>query len=170
MQFKTTEYNADEHDRWRALTVKQPYATNLVTVESKGGEHEFALKSIEVRSKKTSYRGELMICSAASPEIYGLESGVTLGIVELYDVKPVKKFTPDDWENTTIPENERHRYKNGWGWMMRNPRRVVEHPVKGQLGIYNLVYSKDLIVEYPRAMVIDKESRKLLNKQANERK
>ena len=27
-----------------------------------------------------------------------MESGVTLGLVELYDVKPIKEFTPEDWE------------------------------------------------------------------------
>ena len=47
---------------------------------------------------------------------------------------------------------------------MRNPRRVVEFPIKGQLGIYNLVYTKGVITEYPTVVVIDKESYELLNK------
>lgn len=164
MQYKREEFNEEEHDRWRALTVKQPYATNLVTIDNLTKE---AIKSIEVRSKKTKYRGELMICSAASPEIHGLLSGVTVGLVELYDVKPVSKFTKEDWENTSIPESERSKYKNCWGWMMRNPRQVIEHPVKGQLGIYNLIYTKDLIIEYPQTIKFDKESRKLLKTQTN---
>ena len=42
--------------------------------------------------------------------------------------------------------------------MMRNPRRVIEMPIKGQLGIYNLVYTKGCIVEYPKVMVLDKEA------------
>jgi len=162
MQFKTQDYQESEHDKWSCVTVKQPYASDLITTEYSDGEFEFAVKSIEVRSRKTSFRGDLMICSAASPEIYGLESGVTLGIVELYDVKPAKDFTAEDWENTRIPESEQHHYKNGYGWMMRNPRRVIEHPVKGQLGIYNLIYTKDLIIEYPKVLVIDKESRELI--------
>lgn len=170
MQYKATEYNEKEHDRWHALTVKQPYANDLVTVEYKDGEHEFGVKSIEVRSRKTKFRGDLMICSAASPEIHGLDSGATCGIVEVYDVKPVKEFSPEDWEKTRIPENERHKYKNHFGWLVRNPRRVIEHPVKGQLGIYSLIYSKDLIIEYPRTVVIDKESWKLIKKQSNGKK
>ena len=40
---------------------------------------------------------------------------------------------------------------------MRNPRRVVEYPVKGQLGIFNLVYTKGEIVQYPRKMKVDKK-------------
>jgi len=36
----------------------------------------------------------VLICSAVSPVYPGMESGVTLGLVELYDVKPIKEFTP----------------------------------------------------------------------------
>ena len=49
--------------------------------------------------------------------------------------------------------------------MMRNPRRVVEMPIKGQLGIYNLVYTKGEIIQYPRKMVIDKNSWEQIKKQ-----
>nr|DAI25851.1 MAG TPA: hypothetical protein [Caudoviricetes sp.] len=31
MQFNSKDYNPAQHDRWRALTVKNPYATQLVT-------------------------------------------------------------------------------------------------------------------------------------------
>ena len=118
----------------------------------------YGKKTIEVRSKNTSYRGDVLICSAASPVYPGMESGVTLGLVELYDVKPIKEFTPEDWENTRIPKEKRAKITKGYGWLMRNPRRVIEFPVKGQLGIYNLVYTKGCIVEYPKVMVLDKEA------------
>lgn len=161
MQYKNSEYKRNEHDRWRALTVKQPYATALATVAYKDGGTEYGVKSIEVRSKNTHYRGDVMICSSASPEIYGLESGVTIGLVDLYDVKPCKDFTPEDWENTRIPKEEQHKYKKCFGWMMRNPRRVIEFPVKGQLGLFHLVYTKETIIEYPRVVAMDKDSYKI---------
>ena len=31
MQFNSKEYDPEKHGRWRALTVKQPYANDLVT-------------------------------------------------------------------------------------------------------------------------------------------
>ena len=31
MQYSNKNYNPEKHDRWRALTVKQPYANDLVT-------------------------------------------------------------------------------------------------------------------------------------------
>ena len=171
MQFENKNYNPSVHDRWRALTVKQPYASALVTV---GGNRNFGeepnlkmytlgIKSIEVRSRATSYRGDILICSSAKPEIAGLISGATLGLVELYDIKPVSEFTREDWENTRIPEEKRKLIKGGYGWLMRNPRRVVEFPVKGQLGIYNLVYSKGVIFEYPQNVFIDRESWEILS-------
>lgn len=165
MQFKIDQYKKSEHDRWRALTVKQPYATDLVTVAYKDETGvEFGVKSIEVRSKNNHYRGDVMICSSASPVLHGLESGVCVGLVELYDVKLCKDFTQEDWDNTRIPEAEQHKYKKCFGWMMRNPRRVIEYPVTGQLGLFNLVYTKDTITEYPRVLAMDKTSYVLASK------
>lgn len=169
MQFNNQDYKPDQHDRWRALTVKQPYATDLVTAAYRDDDgNTYGIKSIEVRSKNTQYRGDIMVCSSSKPEIAGLESGVTLGLCELYGVKPVKEFTPEDWANTRIPEEKRKHITKGYGWLMRNPRRVVEFPIKGQLGIYNLVYTKGVIVEYPTAMVMDKESYELTKEAKNE--
>lgn len=166
MQFNSKEYDPEKHDRWRALTVKQPYANDLVTAAYKDENGVvYGRKSIEVRSKKTSYRGDVLICSSANPVYPGMESGVTLGLVELYDIKPIKDFTPDDWENTRIPQEKREKITRGFGWLMRNPRRVIEMPIKGQLGIYNLVYTKGEIIEYPIQVVIDKISWEKIQKQ-----
>lgn len=168
MQYNNKDYKPKLHDRWRALTVKNPYATQLVTAAYEDNGIVYGEKCIEVRSKNTPYRGDLMVCSSTNPVIAGYESGVTLGLVELYDVKPVAEFTPEDWENTRIPPEKRKSITKGFGWMMRNPRRVVEFPIKGQLGIYNLVYTKGVITEYPRALVVDKQSYELLNRKGNE--
>ena len=168
MQYSNKDYNPEKHDRWRALTVKQPYANDLVTAAYKDeNDVVYGRKSIEVRSKKTSYRGDVLICSSAKPVYPGMESGVTLGLVELYDVKPIKEFTPEDWENTRIPKEKRAKITKGYGWLMRNPRRVIEFPIKGQLGIYNLVYTKDCILPYPVAMVMDKKGYELARKEAH---
>ena len=168
MQIKSTEYNEKLHDKWHALTVKQPYAQHLVTVAYIDNETTYAEKSIEVRSRNINYRGDIMICSSANPVIPGMMSGVTLGIVELYDTKPIEQFTEEDWRNTCIPEEQRP--KVGWGWMMRNPRRVVEMPIKGQLGVYTLIVPKDDITEYPTVCKIDKEGWNIIQKQIKDGK
>lgn len=161
MQYKSSEFNPEKHDKFKALTVKQPYANDLVEAKRKDAEGNiYPVKSIEVRSKNTSYRGDLLICSSTQPVFPNMLSGVTLGFVELYDVKKIEDFTAEDWANTRIPVEKRGQITKGYGWLMRNPRKVVEYPIKGQLGIYNLVYTKGDIIEYPQKIKLDKRAYK----------
>lgn len=165
MQIDKNAYNPNEHDVFKALTVKQPYAdllTRVINRDEKGDYH--AAKTIEVRTRNTNYRGDLLICSSAKPvDPWGRHpAGVTCGFVELYGVKPVEEFTAEDWAATCIPESERPR--KGFGWLMRNPRRVVEMPIKGQLGVYNLIVPKDDITEYPRTLTFGKEGIEILKR------
>lgn len=163
MQIDRKDFNPDQHDVYKALSVKQPYADLLTCVvfRDENGEYH-AEKTIEVRTRNTNYRGDLLVCSSSKPEIPGRLSGVTCGFVELYDVKQIEDFTPEDWAATCIPEKERPR--KGYGWMMRNPRRVVEMPIRGQLGVYNLIVPKDDITEYPREMALGSDGWDMLNK------
>lgn len=166
MQIDRKDYNPDQHDMVKALCVKQPYAdllTRVVFRDESGGFH--AEKTIEVRTRNINYRGDILICSSAKPELPGRLSGVTCGFVELYDTKPVAEFTAEDWAATCIPEQDRP--KVGWGWMMRNPRRVVEMPVKGQLGLYNLVVPKDDITPYPQNMAMGADGWKIVKSKLN---
>lgn len=163
MQIDKKDYNPDKHDVFKALSVKQPYADLLtrVSFRDEAGEYH-AAKTIEVRSRETNYRGDLLICSSAKPvDPWGRHpAGVTCGFVELYDVKPVELFTAEDWAATCIPEKDRPR--TGFGWLMRNPRRVIEMPIKGQFGFYNIIVPKGDITEYPREMAIGVDGWKII--------
>lgn len=163
MQIDRKDYNPDQHDVFKALSVKQPYADLLTRVvfRDESGEYH-AQKTIELRSRNTNYRGDVLVCSSAKPELPGRLSGVTCGFVELYDTKPVEDFTPEDWAATCIPESERPR--KGYGWLLRNPRRVVEMPIRGQLGVYNLIVPKGDITEYPREMALGADGWKMIQK------
>ena len=143
-------------ETYKCLTVKQPYAdllTRAVWQDETGIFH--AAKTIEVRSRDTRYRGEVLITSSAKPVLFGHESGVVCGIVELYDTKRVEDFTEEDWRQTCIPEKERPA--TGWGWLMRDPMRVVEFPVKGQLGLYDRTFEDGEVFTYPRYMRIGED-------------
>ena len=171
MQIKRENYDPEQHAVYKALTVKQPFADLLTRVvyRDESGEYH-AEKTIEVRTRNTSYRGDLLICSSKSPVLPGRLSGVTCGFVELYDTKPIEQFTPEDWDATGIPVEDRPKYRKGFGWLMRNPRRVVEMPIMGQLGLYNIIVPKDDITEYPRAMALGKEGWKMVQKRLKEAK
>ena len=163
MQIDRKDYDAELHDVYKALCVKQPFADLLTCVEYRDENGEYhAAKTIEVRSRNTTFRGDLLVCSSAKPAIPLRLCGVTCGFVELYDVKPVEAFTAEDWAATCIPEGERPT--KGYGWMMRNPRRVVEMPIKGQLGFFNLIVPKDDITEYPRVVAFGEDGFDLLRK------
>ena len=158
MQYKREQYDPLLHDKFLALTVKQPFAAKLISGE----------KKIEVRSRKCKYRGDILICSSKNPIIEGYDSGCSIGLVELYDIKSIDQFTEEDWEATCIPKETIERIKehgNGYGWMMRNPRKVIEFPTLGQLGIYNLIYTKNTIVEYPKSIIFEKDDYDFVTKQ-----
>lgn len=147
MQYKSNEYDPDKHDRFKALVVKQPYAEDLAD----------GVKTIELRKCRTKYRGDVLVCSSKNPKIPPLLNGCALALVELYDVKPVSEFTPEDWNATRVPVEKRASIKYGYGWLFRNPRRVIEFPVHGQLGLFNLVYTKGVIEEYPTHVIFDRD-------------
>lgn len=137
MQYKRKDYDPNIHDIFKALSVKQPYADFIA----------YGVKDIEIRKKATKYRGELLICSSR----YGRKSekesgyGCTLAFVELYDCKPASELTDDEWKRTYIPEEIIARIKElgcCYAWFLRRPSLVIELPVKGQLGIFNLVITK----------------------------
>jgi hypothetical protein len=139
MQANPKEFNQAIHDKFKALSVWQPFPDYIKTGE----------KTIELRNQNTSYRGDILICSTSHPIVPGHESGVSICLVELYGTKPVKDLTPEEIEKTKAESSIVDRYKTGFGWLLRNPRPVIEFPVKGQLGLFNLVYSKDCIIPYP---------------------
>ena len=163
MQIDKREYNPELHDVFKALCVKQPFADLLTKVTYRDERGNYcAEKTIEVRSRNTNFRGDILICSSSKPVLPGRESGVTCGFVELYGVKPVSEFTAEDWAATCIPDAERPT--SGYGWLVRNPRRVVEMPIRGQLGIYDLIVPKGDITEYPRDMKIGADGWKIIQK------
>lgn len=143
MQYAKEQYDEVLHDRYKALTVRQPYADLIAS----------GAKTIEVRSKPTQYRGELMItASAAKGKKNSKNHGCTIAKVNLVGCKPLSELTEDEWEKTCLPQEVKDRVKatkKGYGWLLDNPRRVIEFPVKGQLGIWTLIYTKDTIIEYP---------------------
>ena len=166
MQIDKKDYNPELHDVYKALTVKQPFADLLTKVTGRDAEGNFtADKRIEVRSRATNYRGDLLICSSAKPEIPGRMSACTCGFVEVYGCKPVEEFTEADWAATCLPEAERAECRKGWGWLVRNPRRVVEMPIKGKLGIYDLIVPKGDITIYPQHLKLGAEGWKAVKKQ-----
>jgi len=120
----------------KALSLKQPWAGLIASGE----------KTIETRSWRTDYRGELLICSSkffdkSAPSYLFVDAtchvrGETICMVELVDCVPMT----DEHVIAACCQV----YDGAWAWMLENIRVVKNIPVKGHLNIFNvdLTYQK----------------------------
>ena len=124
----------------KAISVRQPWAFLLCA----------GVKTIEVRTWKTPYRGDLLICVSASPknvflkdpgekELQLLPAGCFMGIVELLDVRPMKKS--DDKASC-------YCYADGsYAWVTRPKRMVKPDKFSGRLSLYDVPDDKIVLLD-----------------------
>lgn len=118
----------------KALSIMQPW-TNLILTGH---------KTIEVRKRRTSHRGDLLLCSSKSPgfnkegmdyfeELIGMPYlfGHALCVARLIDSRPMKKGD----EGAAFQEEIDPKM---CGWVLEAIRPVVPFEVKGQLGLYEI--------------------------------
>ncbi len=106
----------------KALSIRQPYASEIASGE----------KTEEYRSRRTHFRGPLLVCSTKAPDEggEGMPCGVTICTVDLVDC---------------IPDGS-----GGWAWVLENPRPVEPRPIKGVLGFYEVDDSEVVQVSAPK--------------------
>ena len=113
----------------KALSVKQPFASLIST----------GVKSIEIRSWKTNYRGPLLICSGRSLHsirpiaVEGLPRGVTICTVELADCRPL---TREDCVLGCVPWGPER--EGEFAWVLKNPVPTKHIPIAGKLGLFQV--------------------------------
>jgi hypothetical protein len=121
----------------KALSIKQPFADMIVR----------GLKTIETRTWKTEYRGDILICSSKKPhegsylhnnEIipcrnYLLNNFVVFGkavcVARLVECRPMLETD----QNAACCE-----YYKAWSWVLDNIRPVATFPVKGSLNLFEV--------------------------------
>lgn len=151
--FKVSEYNAELHDKFRALGLAPDVAEKLTRVEYFIDGEPFAQCSVVLQRKGTDYRGDVLIL--ATGRSGAKEPGYVCGFAELVDIKPCRGLTPDEWKDTIVPPGaDRVQW---FAWFFRNPRRVVEMPVGAKKDFYTLIIPKDQITEYPVNLEIGSE-------------
>lgn len=105
----------------KALSIHPYYAVGIVIGD----------KTIECRTWKTDYRGDILIVSTAK-KISGLIPGHALGIVTLDNVRP---FTKKDLRAAVMDQNEYH--EGMYAWELSNPRIIKPIPLKGKLSLWD---------------------------------
>lgn len=122
--------------RLRALSVRQPWAWLIVS----------GLKDVENRSRRTHYRGPLLIHAGLSLDSYTeeniewlqakyqvqipqkLDTGGIVGIVDVVDC---------------VDNHESQWFNDGnLGWVFTNPRRLKFRPCRGALGLFGPIFEK----------------------------
>lgn len=109
----------------RVLSVRQPWASMIAS----------GVKSIELRSWTTPYRGPVVILAGSSPWRGGHDYqlgplGVSIAVVQLVDVRPA---APSDAAAACLGPPPGHH-----AWVLRDPRPLPAVSIKGRLGLYRL--------------------------------
>lgn len=135
--------------KMRALTVRQPFASLIA----------YGNKTLEIRSRRTNHRGQLLICAGAneyngnlidpdvpgrvvscsrylqesremSPNVEMFPLGVAVAIVELVDCR---EMTPDDARRACV------EYRPGlFAWEFENAVLIEPFPVTGNVGLFTV--------------------------------
>lgn len=120
----------------RTLAVRQPWATFIAE----------GTKTVEVRSWKTDFRGEILIVASGRPlkaeniegKIEILPSQVLVCTVILLDCRLVEETDLEGACCDICPGEE-------YAWVLANPRHVQPIPHKGKLNLYS---TPDEEIEY----------------------
>lgn len=113
----------------KALSIKQPFASLIAQ----------GVKTVEVRSWATSYRGPILVCAGKSLhklrpiETAGLPLGVSLSVVELLNCRPMVEA---DARRACLEWSA--DYAEHFAWELGTPAAVNQVVVSGQLGLFKL--------------------------------
>ena len=102
----------------KALSVRRPWSTLIAS----------GAKTIEVRSRRTHYRGELLICES--------QGGGAVAVVEVLDCRPFVEA--DDAASGNVWSRHPTSRTGHWAWVLRVVRRVTSATIKGKLGFYEV--------------------------------
>ena len=118
----------------KAISIRNPYAHYIMC----------GSKTVECRTWKTDYRGDILICSSANPKIKGTICGYALCIARLDNIEPFKRKHLDDACLDDMPEGD------CYAWHLTDVRVIKPFAVKGKLNFFTI---DDSLIE-----VIDDES------------
>jgi activating signal cointegrator 1 len=126
-----------------ALSIRQPW-TSLILL---------GLKSVEIRSWPTSYRGPLFLHAAKTLDEHALKrfrlsdipTGCLIGVVDLMNVEP---FTPATWRKLAPEHLDTGPFTPGlYAWHLANPRPLRRPvPWRGDRSLFEIEVPEDLLV------------------------
>ena len=118
----------------KGLSVRQPWASLIADGH----------KTIEWRSRRTSYRGEVVICSGKTPDDMYFEFGADeaidkwpLGVaVATVTIADCRELTNQDLEPAFLPDDFD---VCGFAWVLSGIQKIEHpYPVTGKQGLFDL--------------------------------
>lgn len=127
----------------KALSIRQPWADLIVSGEPvcigsalKG----YAIKDVENRSRRTHYRGKVLVHASkrweadAAQELRG--KGVCIGAIKDY---PAGAIIGSVYIVDCVTESNSPWFTGPFGWVLKNPVVFPQPvPMKGRLGLFNV--------------------------------
>ena len=102
----------------KAISIKEPWASMIMDGK----------KTIETRTWRTNYRGEIVICTSAKPKTK--YSGHAVAKADLVDCRPMTKR---DEKKACCKI-----YPKAFAWVLKDIRRIRPFKVKGRLGLFDI--------------------------------
>lgn len=103
----------------KALSIKQPWADLIVSGK----------KTIETRTWKTSFRGDILVVTSMRPQGI-LPGGHAVAVATIADCRPM---TREDEVAACCAV-----YERAHSWVLENVRKIKPFPVKGKLSLYEV--------------------------------
>jgi hypothetical protein len=116
-------------EKTKTLCTKQPYASWIAE----------GRKTIETRTWRTNFRGKLLIASSQGRDLLrrleldcaDYPTGMALATARVVNCRPMTK----EDEHAACCE----LYPRAWAWLLADIAKVKPFPVKGQLGLFEVV-------------------------------
>ena len=86
-------------------------------------------KTIEVRKRRTKYKGPLLICASKRPPVPPF--GCMVALVDLVECRPMAEA--DERAAQVKHDPDRRQV----AWVLENVRRAPNHPVTGMPGLFD---------------------------------
>lgn len=133
----------------KALTIHPLFACGIA----------FGLKTIELRTWKTDFRGDIIITSS-SKKLHDTIPGHALCIAELHDIRKAQLSDVRAAMTRTTqidPETD-------YAWLLRNIRLIKPVPIKGRLSLWNCDLQPEIIMTLDEYLSLsDEEDEKVFN-------
>ena len=132
----------------KALTIHPLFACGIA----------FGLKTIEVRTWRTDYRGDILITSSGKL-LHDTIPGHALCIARLDDVRPIKR---KDAEFAMMRPADINL--NCFAWCLSDIRLIKPVPVKGKLSLWNCDIEPEIIMTLDQYLNLsDEDDEKIFN-------